>query len=89
MCLWLVVLCPLFVLGVPRTFVSLDAEAKLAVLEKLRHSNIYLVREIPLLFKMIGCLGLCGLPAVHERLGLEPRDTEPPAWAGTDAGDRS
>lgn len=80
-CVWLLTLCPLFVLGRFALFPSLDAEARLAVLEKLRASDVYLVRELPILFKMLGALGYAGLPAVHEELGIPVRDREPPDWA--------
>lgn len=82
--LWLIMLAPLFLLGRPKTFLSLDAGARDDVLARLGESSIYLVREAPLLFKTIGCLGFCGLPAVHRKLGIHPTDDEPPAWARGD-----
>src|SRR6185436_3401846 len=78
--LWLLMLSPLFVLGRPRPFLGLATPARLAVLERLRRSNVYLVRESALLFKIVGCLGLCGLVPVQERLGIFPTDRTLPPW---------
>jgi hypothetical protein len=39
------------------------------------------LREMPLLFKMIGCLGYCGSPEVQAQIGIEPRDEKPAEWA--------
>lgn len=85
LCLWFLVACPLFVIGKARTFLALSDSDRLAVLGKLRASPVYVVREIPLLFKMVGCLGFCGMPVVQERLSIEPRDQSLPPWASTDA----
>lgn len=71
---------PLFVLGRWRTFHGLDAEARLACLEQLRASSLYVVRELPLFFKLLACLGYAGHPSVHAELGIEPRDEQPPSW---------
>lgn len=79
--LWVLILCPLFVLGRWRTFVGLEPDARLALLDKLRESDVYLVREIPLLFKMVGCLGFCGLPEVQAALGAPPKNATLPSWA--------
>jgi hypothetical protein len=78
--LWLVMLAPL-VAGRRCTFLGLDPAARLALLERLCRSDRYLVREAALLFKVIGCLGLCGLPPVQERVGIHPVDARPPPWA--------
>jgi hypothetical protein len=80
-CVWLVVLCPPLLLGRMKTFFGLDAEDQLLVLERLKQSPIYVVREMPLMFKMIVCLGFCGLPHVQQKLGIHPTDTTPPEWA--------
>jgi hypothetical protein len=80
-CLWVVMLAPLFVLRQPRTFLGLTMSDRLELLERLGRSSIYVVREMPLLFKTIACLGLCGLPDVQSGVGIHPTDTTPPAWA--------
>jgi hypothetical protein len=80
-CLWMVMLSPLFLLGRLRTFLGVEHATQLALLDRFRTSNVYLVRETPLLFKTIGCLGFCGLPAVQQQLGIHPTDAAPPDWA--------
>ncbi|MBK7581876.1 MAG: hypothetical protein IPI67_16915 [Myxococcales bacterium] len=80
-CLWLLVLCPLFVIRRFVLFPSLSDDERLKVLEKLRSSDVYLVRELPLLFKMLGALGFAGLPAVQAALSIDVRDESPPTWA--------
>lgn len=80
-CLWFVVLCPPFVLRRAKTYFGLEREERLAVHARLKQSDRYVVREMPLLFKMIGSLGYCGLPEVQAEIGIEPRDQEPAEWA--------
>lgn len=80
-CTWLVMLSPLFVIGRPATFLALEEADRMRVLERFRDSDVYLLREMPLLFKTIGCLGFCGVPRVQARLGIFPRDEEAPSWA--------
>ncbi|HEX9294997.1 MAG TPA: hypothetical protein VF881_04160 [Polyangiaceae bacterium] len=80
-CLWMIMLSPLFLLRRFRTFLGLEQSARLAVIDRLRTSRFYIVREAPLLFKTIGCLGFCGLPAVQGALGIHPIDATPPEWA--------
>lgn len=80
-CVWLLTFAPLFVIGKPALFSSLEPEERLAVLEELRASDLYLVRELPTLFKMLGALGFAGMPEVQRELGLGVRDPEPPDWA--------
>jgi hypothetical protein len=79
---WLLTLSPLFILGRAALFPSLDEEERLALLERLARSDVYLVRELPTLFKMLGALGFAGLPRVHEALGMPDQGTRPPPWLG-------
>jgi hypothetical protein len=79
-CLWLLLFAPPFVIGRLRTWIGLGARERLEVLERMRGSDLYIVRELPLLFKMLAALGYCGLPEVHARLELSPRDSSPPDW---------
>ncbi len=79
--LWVVALSPLFVIGRFKTFDRLDARARSEVLRCLAQSDIYLVREQPLLFKMVACLGYGGMPAVQRQIGIHPTDSSPPDWA--------
>lgn len=78
--LLVLLVAPLFVLGRWRTFHGLEPEARLECLERLRQSSVYAIREIPLFFKLLACLGHSGHPSVHAELGLEPRDESPPSW---------
>jgi hypothetical protein len=84
-CLWFLLFSPPFVLGRFSTFLGLATDEQLALLARLRASDVYLVREMPLLFKMVGALGYGGLPEVHAALGIEPRDSTPPEWAADTA----
>jgi hypothetical protein len=80
-CLWVVMLAPLFVLGRFRTFLGLSVPERLALLERLGESPTYVIREMPVLFKTVACLGFCGVPEVQARIGIHPVDATPPAWA--------
>jgi hypothetical protein len=82
LCLWFLLLCPLFVIGRWSTFFGLEQDERIEVLDTLKKSPSYVVREIPLLFKMLGCLGFCGVPEVQAHIGVTPRDSSPPDWAG-------
>jgi hypothetical protein len=81
--LWLVMLAPLFVLGRPRTFLALAPADRIALLERLRRSDRYLVRESAVLFKIVGCLGFCGLAPVQRQLGIHPTDRTLPPWTSS------
>jgi hypothetical protein len=83
--LWVVMLSPPFMLGRLHTFAGLSADERLAVLRRLAASEIYLLREVPLLLKMIGCLGYCGAPEVQSRLGIPLSNPAVPAWLGARA----
>lgn len=82
-CLWVVSLAPCVVLGRLRLFHQLGDEEQLQLLTRFKDSDAYLVREMPLLFKMVGCLAYGGHPRIQARLALEPRDETPPDWART------
>jgi hypothetical protein len=51
------------------------------LLERLGRSRVYVIREMPLLFKTAACLGYGGLPEVQARVGITPVDALPPDWA--------
>jgi len=80
--LWLVMLAPLLVLGRPRTFLGLSPADRFALLDRLRKSDLYLVRESATLFKIVACLGFCGLPPIQQRIGIYPTDETLPSWTG-------
>ncbi len=79
--LWLVMLAPLALLRRPRTFLGLDPATRAALLDRLRHSDRYMVRESVTLLKIIACLGFGGLAPVQQHLGIHPTDDTPPDWA--------
>jgi hypothetical protein len=79
--LWLVMLAPLVLLRRPRTFLGLPPAERTVLLERLRRSDWYLVRESAVLFKIVGCLGFCGLGPVQRQLGIHPTDPDLPPWA--------
>lgn len=79
--LWLILLAPLFVLRRPRTFLGLSLVQRSELVDRLRRSDLYLVRESATLFKIVGCLGFCGLGPVQRRIGIHPTDQTLPAWA--------
>jgi hypothetical protein len=81
LCLWMVMLAPIVVLRRLRTFLGVAPSDQAAVLERLRTSDLYVVREAPMLLKTIACLGFCGLPHVQGALGMHPIDETPPSWA--------
>lgn len=80
-CVWFLLLCPPFCGARLTTFLGLTPAERARVLATLRSSPSYVVRELPLLLKMVGCLGVCGLPEVQAALEIEPRDAELPEWA--------
>ncbi len=80
-CAWLVHVSPPFVLGRLATFASLSVEERQRLLDRMAESPLYLVREMPLLFKTVACLGFCGLPEVQRRVGFTLTDAEAPPWA--------
>jgi len=92
-CVWAVTLAPLLVFLRPRLFHQLTARRQLELLDHMRQSDVYLIREMPLLFKTIGCLGYGGVPEVRDRLGIarprrphqdgsSTRQDDTPEWAG-------
>lgn len=80
-CAWVVMFAPPFVLGRFATFNGLSPTERLELLERLGRSNTYVIREMPLLFKTVACLGFCGVPEVQSRIGIHPVDGTAPAWA--------
>ena len=78
---WVVTLFGPLLAGRLRTFGGLSREDRAAVLARLSTSRFYVLREIPMLLKMVACLGWGGMPEVQRRVGLEVVDETPPAWA--------
>jgi hypothetical protein len=78
--LWVILLSPLF-FGHFRWFLSLREAAQIALLERLKHNDGYVLREAVFLLKTISSLGYCGLPHVQSTLGIAPVDRKLPQWA--------
>jgi hypothetical protein len=81
LCTWLLMFAPLFMLRRLCTFAGLSAAQRTELLERFARSDVYLIRELPMLFKTAACLGVCGLPEVQRRIGIHPVDPTPPDWA--------
>jgi len=77
LCTWLVMFAPWFVLRRPRTFLGIAPAERSRVMEALRTSEVYLLREAPTLLKAVVCLGFCGLPPVKRSLGIEITGSPP------------
>lgn len=77
---WIVVLLGPLLTGRPGRFTRMDSEARAGVLARLEKSSVYVLRELPTLFKMLVVLGYCGAPQVQEALGITERDDTPPEW---------
>lgn len=78
---WVVTLFGPLLTGRLRTFAGLTVAERADVLTSLAHSRLYLLREIPMLLKMVASLGYLGVPSVQRALGLPSVDAEPPEWA--------
>ena len=78
---WVVTLFGPLLVGRLRRFGSLPVSERGEVLEGLAHSRLYLLREIPMLLKMVASLGYVGMPDVQRELGLSVVDSQPPSWA--------
>lgn len=81
---WVLTWMAPFTIGRFASFSKLSPLEQMKSLEKLQASPVYVLRELPLLLKTIGCLGYCGLPQVKARLAIEPRDSSPPEWVPRD-----
>jgi hypothetical protein len=75
---WLAYLSPL--LSALRTFGGLDPARRVRHLERLADSRLYVLREVPMLLKMVACLAYGALPEVQSRIGLPPASEGPPDW---------
>lgn len=79
--IWLVTLAGPLLVGRLRRFGALSIDERAAVLQAMTESRFYLVREIPMLLKMVAGLGYAAFPEVQRAAGLETVDATPPAWA--------
>jgi hypothetical protein len=71
-CLWVVMFSPLFLLRRFKLAAGLTREERLALLERFAASDIYLVREMPVMFKVVLGFAYCRVPAVQRALGVKP-----------------
>lgn len=77
---WIIALLGPSLTGRPRRFMALDAAGRAAVLDRMSRSSVFVLRELPTLFKMLAMLGYCGVPAVQRQLGVTRVDDTPPSW---------
>ncbi len=79
--LWFVALAPPWTIGRMTSFGRLSEGERWRVLNALKTSRVYFVREVPLFFKALACFAVLSAPATQTALLLQPADTEPPSWA--------
>ncbi len=72
MCLWVVMLSPLFVLRRFKLAANLTRKERLSLLERFAASDVYLLREMPVMFKVVLGFAYCRVPEVQQALGIEP-----------------
>jgi hypothetical protein len=84
--LWLTWLAPVWMLARPRTFGGLDADAQVALLEKLLKHRRYLVRMASMMLKIAICSLLLGDESTLAQLGAYRL---PPPATTTTLGKRS
>lgn len=77
---WILALLGPALTGRPRRFMALDPADRAAVLDRLSRSRVFVLRELPVLFKMLAMLGYCGAPDVQRQLGVTRVDDTPPSW---------
>ena len=63
------------------SFAALDTSRRLAVLDRMAHHPVYLVRELPMLMKTMGAMGYGGVPLIQQQVGVTRIDASPPDWA--------
>ena len=66
-----------------RTFHRLSAQDRQACLMSLGRNRFYMIREIPMLLKIVATMGIFALPEQQTRFGAVLPDSEPPAWFKT------
>lgn len=87
--IWLIALSPWFVLRRATTVSGLSQAERVVLLDRLAVNDIYLVRELPMMLKMLVGLGYCGLPQIQETFEASPRDHWAAEWVGDAALDAS
>jgi hypothetical protein len=79
--LWVVMLIGPLVLGRLGLFTGLSPDEQAEALARLGRSDLYALREIPSLLKMMACLAYGAFPGVRAQIGLPYPDEGPPGWA--------
>lgn len=72
LCLWVVMLSPFFVLRRFKLAANLKRDERLELLERFAASDVYLLREMPVMFKVVLGFAYCRVPEVQRALGIEP-----------------
>lgn len=78
--IWLITFVGPFLAGRLGWFPMMNVDSRSDVLERLHHHRLYLVRELPMLFKMLVTLAYGGAPIVMESVGVPVIDDDPPSW---------
>ncbi len=87
--IWLIALSPWFVLRRATTVSGLSQAERVVLLDRLGESESYVVRELPMMLKMVVGLGYCGLPETQDAFHVVPRDPTPADWTGMAASERA
>jgi hypothetical protein len=80
--IWLIALSPWFVLRRATTVAGLSLAERVVLLDRLVVSDHYIVRELPMMLKMLVGLGYCGVPEMQAAFQVKPRDATPADWVG-------
>ncbi|MBI5505707.1 MAG: hypothetical protein HY899_12980 [Deltaproteobacteria bacterium] len=79
--IWAITLSPPLVIRSSRFFGGLSPEERVRHLATLGASEIYLLRELPVLIKTLALMGYGAMPDVQRAVGVEPAVSQPPVWA--------
>lgn len=78
---WILTLLGPLLAGRFSTLTALTPDARAQVLDRLSRHRVFLVRELPMLMKTVGAMGVFGVPDAQRQLGVERVDATPPGWA--------
>lgn len=76
--LLLIQLLPVLFIGKPKLFKQLNNPDKEKYLERWLKNRFYLIRQLALFVKMIGCFGFIGFPEVQRQMGVVKERQMPP-----------
>lgn len=83
---WVVTFAPLLILKRFRLFGSLSPALRASVLSRMAQADFYPIRELPMLLKMMACMGYAALPEVRDQIGIAATDRTLPTWAESERG---